>query len=38
LPGTAESLPGIGFVDPGATLIGALVTSTLGFCAGVDSL
>jgi hypothetical protein len=33
----AESLPGTGF-GTGATLIGALVTSTLGFCAGVGSV
>ncbi len=38
MPGTAESLPGIGLVGPGATLIGARVTSTRGFCAGVGSL
>jgi hypothetical protein len=37
LPGMAESLPGTGF-GTGATLIGALVTSTLGFCAGVGSV
>ena len=36
-PGVLESLPGTGF-GTGATLIGALVTSTLGFCAVVGSL
>ncbi len=33
----AESLPGTGF-GTGATLIGARVTSTLGFSAGVGAL
>jgi hypothetical protein len=36
-PGVLESLPGTGF-GTGATLIGALVTSTLGLCASVGSL